>query len=66
MFDRRKEPENISSTMEWGTKQVISELGSVPDVIYDLGGIGKEPMIRILGQNPEDVLSKLRKIVKKS
>jgi hydroxymethylpyrimidine/phosphomethylpyrimidine kinase len=50
--------------MEWGTKQVISTLGSLPDIIYDIGDVGKEPMIRILGKNPEDVISKLQLIVK--
>jgi hydroxymethylpyrimidine/phosphomethylpyrimidine kinase len=63
-FDRRTEPEETSS-MEWGTEYAIKELGSVPDIIYDEGGIGKEPMVRILGKNPEDVLGKLRKIVEK-
>ncbi|MDX1798929.1 MAG: bifunctional hydroxymethylpyrimidine kinase/phosphomethylpyrimidine kinase [Candidatus Lokiarchaeia archaeon] len=63
-FNRKDEPKKFISTMEWGTKEAISNLGFVPDVIYDLGGIGKEPMIRILGKNPSDVLSKLSKIIK--
>jgi len=57
-FDRKHEPEKVKSTMEWGTKQAIKTLGSVPDIIYDKGGIGKEPMIRILGKNPKDVVYK--------
>jgi hydroxymethylpyrimidine/phosphomethylpyrimidine kinase len=65
-FNRKDEPTNSSSTMEWGTKQAISGLGRVPDIIYDTGGEGKEPMIRILGKNPEDVLFKLQKLVKHS
>jgi hydroxymethylpyrimidine/phosphomethylpyrimidine kinase len=65
-FDRKSEPMGSSSTMEWGTKQAIAALGRVPDIIYDTGGVGKEPMIRILGKNPEDVLSKLQKLVKHS
>lgn len=65
-FDRKNEPANAKSTMGWGTKEVITKLGFVPDIIYDTGGIGKEPMIRVLGKNPEDVLLKLQKIVKKS
>ncbi|MDI6654577.1 MAG: thiamine-phosphate synthase family protein, partial [Candidatus Hydrothermarchaeota archaeon] len=35
----------------------------VPDIIYDLGSVGKEPMIRILGKNPREVLDKLRQIL---
>ena len=51
--------------MEWGTLKAIESQGSVPDVIYDEGAIGKEPMIRILGRNPQEVISKVKKIIKK-
>ncbi len=63
-FDRRKEPET-TSTMEWGTESAIEELDKVPDIVYDEGGIGKEPMIRILGRDPNDVIGKLRQIVER-
>ena len=62
-FDRGDEPSEVSSTMEWGTKFVITKLGEIPDVIYDKGSVGKEPMIRILGKNPEDVLLKTQKLL---
>jgi len=65
-FDRKNEPPDITSTMEWGTKHVITLLGRLPDAIYDTGSIGKEPMIRILGKNPEEVLLKIRKLVSAS
>jgi hydroxymethylpyrimidine/phosphomethylpyrimidine kinase len=61
-YERSKEPEGVSS-MEWGTRQAITDSGFVPDVIYDEGAKGKEPMIRLLGENPADVLSKLKKII---
>jgi hydroxymethylpyrimidine/phosphomethylpyrimidine kinase len=61
-FDRSEEPEK-SSTMEWGTKEAIKRIGSMPDLIYDWGGVGKEPMIRILGKDPSDVVSKLKRII---
>ena len=57
-FDRINEPNNVKSTMEWGTKKAIKTLGLVPDIIFDKGGMGKEPMIRILGKNPKDVINK--------
>ena len=63
-FDRKNEPKAMKSTMEWGTKQTIKDLGFVPDIIYDLGGVGKEPMIRILGKSPKDVLLKTQKLLK--
>ena len=62
-FDRMNEPPDTTSTMEWGTKYAITILGRLPDVIYDTGSVGKEPMIRILGKNPEEVLLKIQKLV---
>lgn len=58
-FDRLHEPKDAKSTMEWGTSRVIKQLGYVPDIICDKGGKGKEPMIRILGRNPKDVVNKV-------
>lgn len=60
-FDREEEPRGVSS-MTWGVHKAIEDFGEVPDVIYDRGGVGKEPMIRLLGDSPEDVLSKLKRI----
>ena len=60
-FDRAKEPKDVSS-MTWGVHEAIRTHGKVPDVIFDLGGVGKEPMIRILGKTPADVILKLRRI----
>lgn len=62
-FSRKEEPKGVS-TMEWGTAQAVKKLGRMPDVIYDLGSVGKEPMIRILGKNPAEVLEKVRQILK--
>lgn len=60
-FSRENEPEG-ESTMEWGTRTAIAELGSVPDVIYDPGGFGKEPMVRVLGCSPAEVVDKVKKL----
>ncbi len=62
-FDRKKEPSTPTSTMEWGTSMVLRETSKPMDIIYDLGATGKEPMIRILGNNPEELLKKLNKII---
>lgn len=62
-FDRAGEPRGASS-MTWGVTQAIERRRrKVPDVIFDRGGPGKEPMIRLLGTDPGDVVSKLRAIV---
>ena len=63
-FDRGKEPPGVS-TMEWGTRATIQKLRKVPDVIWDSGGMGKEAMVRIIGESPKDVVEKLKKIVEK-
>jgi hydroxymethylpyrimidine/phosphomethylpyrimidine kinase len=62
-FDRKDEPEMVSS-MEWGTTEAIKGSGHVPDVIYDRGGPGKEPMIRVLGKDPEQVLFKIVELMR--
>lgn len=60
-FDRGDEPPG-HSTMAWGTSQAIQRLGEVPDVIWDEGGVGKEAMIRILGETPQQVVDKARRM----
>jgi hydroxymethylpyrimidine/phosphomethylpyrimidine kinase len=62
-FDRGMEPEGASSTMEWGTLEAIKALGTMPDLIEDAGDMGKEPMIRVLGRDPAEVLDKIRRIM---
>ena len=65
-FDRSREPKNVKqfegSSLEWGTHQAIRKCGFVPDVIYDLGGQGKEEMIRVLARDVEELLIKILKI----
>ena len=64
-FDRKNEPASVPSTMEWGTTQALEHSTEIPDMIYDIGSPGKEPMIRILGSSPKDVVKKLRLIAEK-
>ncbi len=59
-FDRTNEPASASS-MEWGTDEALREHGQA-DLIFDLGSVGKEPVIRLLARDPTDALEKLRKI----
>lgn len=62
-FDRTHEPEDVKKreggSLEWGTETVLSAGTKIPDVIYDRGDIGKEPMIRVLGQTPHEVVDKV-------
>jgi hydroxymethylpyrimidine/phosphomethylpyrimidine kinase len=61
-FDRADEPSHVS-TMDWGVTSAImgfssTALKKVPDIIYDKGSVGKEPMIRLFGKNAEEVANK--------
>ncbi|MDH5689224.1 MAG: bifunctional hydroxymethylpyrimidine kinase/phosphomethylpyrimidine kinase, partial [Candidatus Bathyarchaeota archaeon] len=61
-FDRSVEPEDVKQveggTLAWGIEEAIRRVGRVPDAIYDLGEMGKEPMIRILGTSATDAAKK--------
>jgi len=61
-FSREDEPPG-ASTMEWGTLKAIESFGRVPDAIYDRGAQGKEPMVRILGETPQQIVEKLRQLL---
>jgi hydroxymethylpyrimidine kinase/phosphomethylpyrimidine kinase len=67
-FNRKEEPKRIKtkegSSLEWGTETAIKRFGSVPDIIYDLGGHEKEAMIRVIGKNANDVVDKIINIKK--
>ena len=64
-FARDKEPVNVK-TMEWGVMDAIRNFSvdeKAPDVIYDLGAVGKEPMIRIFGDTAVEVAGRVKTIV---
>jgi len=53
--------------MEWGISSAIQnalkERGSIPDVIFDCGAVGKEPMLRIFGRDAVEVVEKVGRIL---
>ena len=65
-FDRAREPQEVRAeeghSLVWGVEDALRKAGAVPDVIYDEGGRGKEPMIRILGRDPGAVVRKVIEI----
>jgi hydroxymethylpyrimidine kinase / phosphomethylpyrimidine kinase / thiamine-phosphate diphosphorylase len=67
-FDRKLEPKRLKekegSSLEWGVREVLKKMKRVPDFVYDEGDVGKEPMIRVLGRNPMDVVQKILKIAR--
>ena len=65
-FDRADEPREVKlregSSLEWGTTDALSRHGGIPDAVFDRGGEGKEPIVRILGRNPAEVADKVMKV----
>jgi hydroxymethylpyrimidine kinase/phosphomethylpyrimidine kinase len=65
-FNRADEPSKVrqkeGSSLEWGTDHAIRQCGFVPDIIYDIGGMGKEEMIRVLSEDVESLVEKVLKI----
>lgn len=66
VFDRSVEPrvvkEKEGSTLEWGTRAALAKSRQAPDMVCDDGDMGKEPMIRVLGATPIEVVEKLERI----
>jgi hydroxymethylpyrimidine kinase/phosphomethylpyrimidine kinase len=62
-FSRAEEPPEVKrlegSTLEWGTSRVIERMGRVPEVIFDRGEAGKEPVLRLLARNPGEIVDRL-------
>ncbi len=67
-FDRRLEPSEVKSvegrSIEWGVEEAIKHIGEVPDIIFDEGDFGKEPMIRVLGRSATEVVNKTLEALK--
>ena len=63
---REEQPNDIKikelSTMEWLIKETIEKKGKIPDIIWDKGSVGKEPMIRLFGKSSNEIINKLKKI----
>jgi hydroxymethylpyrimidine kinase/phosphomethylpyrimidine kinase len=65
-WDRMKEPEDIKSkegkSLDFLVDAVLSQTQSPPDIIYDHGDIGKEPIIRLFARNPKELIRKMEMI----
>lgn len=65
-FNRQDEPPEVKrregSSLSWGVQRVLARNAPIPDIIFDRGDVGKEPMIRVLGRNPEEVVDKILRL----
>ena len=63
-YDRSKEPKKSKqkegSSIKWGINIAVKT--KTPDIIYHKGDIGKEPMILVFGERPNDIIKKISKI----
>ncbi len=62
-YDRRLEPAGTKaggSSVRWGVSEAVRDAESAPDAVCHDGDYGKEPMIIIFGESPDDVLAKVR------
>ena len=63
-YDRSKEPKKSKqkegSSIKWGINHALKS--KTPDLIYHKGDMGKEPMILIFGEKPNDIIKKISKI----
>lgn len=68
-FDRREEPPEIKrvegGTTPWGIRTAVEKIGGkIPDVVFDYGEHGKEPLAFIFGRNALEVANKIVEIAR--
>jgi hydroxymethylpyrimidine/phosphomethylpyrimidine kinase len=65
-FNRNEEPARVKqeegSSLSWGVRRVLQKSKKIPDLIFDRGDVGKEPMVRVLGHDPEEVVAKVLRL----
>jgi len=66
-FDRKSEPERIrrpeGKSLDFLVEEVLKGVANPPDLIYDAGDIGKEPIIRLFARNPLELMEKMEMIL---
>lgn len=65
-YDRTQEPKNVKKkegfSIQWGVQEALKGTKSPPDAIYHKGDFGKEPMILIFGNSPNEIIEKITKL----
>ncbi|MFX1234233.1 MAG: bifunctional hydroxymethylpyrimidine kinase/phosphomethylpyrimidine kinase [Promethearchaeota archaeon] len=52
-----------NSTMQWLIEKTVEDTNWIPDIIWDKGEIGKEPIIRVFAKDSKDMINKLQIII---
>ena len=63
-LDHGREPRDSVVDVEQALHATVQALGFVPDAIVDAGGVGREPVLLLLGMNPQQVVEKVGTLVK--
>ncbi len=65
-FDRKGEPEALKSaegrSLDFLMTEALKSRGAAPDVIYDRGDVGKEPIMRLFARTPLELISRMEMI----
>jgi hydroxymethylpyrimidine/phosphomethylpyrimidine kinase len=65
-FNRRKEPSKVrgaeGKSLDYLVDIILRRVTAPPDIIYDKGDIGKEPIIRLFARNPLELIKKMEMI----
>lgn len=65
-FDRKNEPESVreaeGNSLDFLTEEALKGETAPPDIIYDLGDMGKEPIIRLFAKDPLELIKKMEMI----
>jgi hydroxymethylpyrimidine/phosphomethylpyrimidine kinase len=67
-IQREDQPQNVQnqekSTMQWVIETSFAVVNRIPDIIWDKGEVGKEPMMRLFGKDGADLIEKLKIIIR--
>lgn len=62
-WDRQKEPESLKvkegKSLDFLVDAALAQAEGPPDIIYDKGDVGKEPIIRLFARDPEELIKKM-------
>jgi hydroxymethylpyrimidine kinase / phosphomethylpyrimidine kinase / thiamine-phosphate diphosphorylase len=65
-FDRQREPDEVKGaegrSLDFLMTEALKGRSVPPDIIYDYGDMGKEPIIRLFARNPLELISRMEMI----
>ena len=65
-WDRKREPDGVKAaegkSLDFLVEAALKQAEGPPDIVYDHGDVGKEPIIRLFGRDPRELLQKMEMI----